>query len=220
MSRIYRNHRSPWTLHELDFVAKHYRQDMTALEIAEYLGRSPESVRSAACSLGCTRKNSSVAWTEAEKDILHTHYPKGNAAVRALLPGRTRGMIGWMAGRLGVVSARSWSREEERILATHYPEVGTAVTEYLPGRTVDAVKIRAHELGIKFLGGGENRQKMWSEEEQALLKKYVHLPLCELALKFPGRTYRSVGKARERLYRQKARMNRATATGKKTKAGR
>lgn len=214
-----RNHRSPWTLRELDFVEKHYRQDMTAVEIAENLGRSPASVRSAAGTLGCSRRNG-PAWTEAEKDILRTHYPKGNAAAWALLPGRTQGMVSWMANRLGVVSARGWSWEEECILAAHYPQEGTAVSKYLPGRTTDAVKIMACELGIKFLGGGENRQKMWSEEELALLRKYAHLPLCELAVKFPGRTYRSVGKARERLYRQKARMNRMTASGNKSKAGR
>lgn len=200
-SSHYRNHRTTWTISDLTFVEKHYRIMKTKL-IAEYLGRSPISVRAAARSLGRSRKNSSP-WTEAEKDIVRAHYAKGVRYVSALLPGRSSAMIGWIAQTLGVGSGRGWSREEEHILATFYPEQGAAVARQLPGRTPDAVKLKACDMGVKFLGGKKG-PRMWSEDELMCLLKHDHLILPDLLKLFPERSRLSVKKARDRLRKKKA----------------
>ncbi|MEG2039564.1 MAG: SANT/Myb-like DNA-binding domain-containing protein [Hafnia sp.] len=124
----------------------------------------------------------------------------------ALLPGRTRGTIQWMAGKLGVVSARSWTPEEEQILATGYPALGTEVAGQLPGRTPEAVKIKACDMGIKYLGSEYAGQQMWSQEEQICLARNDHLVFADLLKLFPHRSWLSVKKARERLRRKKKKM--------------
>lgn len=199
----YRNHRTPWTFRELAFVEKHYGS-MATVAIAEHLGRTPTSVRSAARSMGCLSGNKTYApWTDEEKEIVRIHYAKGTAQVMALLPNRTRQTIQWMANKLGVVSARSWSRDEEHILMTYYPEQGVAVAERLPGRTVEAVKLMACDMGIRYLGGDSAGQRIWSEEEQRLLASNDHLIFPELLRLFPHRSRLSVKKARERLRKKK-----------------
>lgn len=222
-SSFYRNHRSRWTVRELDFVEKHYRKDMSATEIADTLGRTPDSIRSAAYGMGCSHKMSEP-WTESELSIVRAHYAQGGRHIVTLLPGRTLKTIGRMARKMGVMNARGWSQEEERILATYYPVQGTAAVKYLPGRTAEAVKIRACDLGIIFLGGRECRQQMWNEEELSRLKRYMHLPLSELVGWFPGRSYRSVEKARGRLKKKEARenghQNPLTPSARKNRTGR
>lgn len=199
----YRNHRAPWTLRELAYVEKHYGS-MATVAIAAHLGRSPTSVRAAACSMGCSSGNKLIeAWSEEEKEIVRRHYAKGYAYVMTLLPGRTKQTIRWMAGKMGVVSARSWSAEEERILATWYPQQGTAVANRLPGRTPEAVKIKACDMGIRYQGGEGAGQRIWSEEEQRLLAENDHLIFPELLKLFPYRSLMSVKKARERLRKKK-----------------
>ncbi|AYU97894.1 hypothetical protein ACPUEX_21915 [Enterobacter vonholyi] len=195
-----RNRRQRWTLAEMRYVEQHYGT-VRARVIAEHLGRPVTSVRTVAGHLGCSRKGS-APWTEEEKDIIRTHYARGEGITRVmtLLPGRTRSTIFAMAAALGVTSARSWSREELRILKAYYTTEGTAVSRRLPGRTPEAVKIKAHERGLTFCGDGlQGRQRMWQPEELALLKANLHLEQSRLARLFPGRSLMSVKKARERL---------------------
>ncbi|EJM3643767.1 SANT/Myb domain-containing protein [Salmonella enterica] len=197
----YRNHRTPWTLRELAFVEKHYGS-MDTPAIAEHLGRSLSSVRAAAYSLRCVSiRKRGTPWSEEEKEIVRTHYVKGYAHVMALLPGRTRKTIQWMANRLGVLSARSWTREEERILETYYPELGVAVAKRLPGRTADAVKLKACDMGIRYQGHAGAR--IWSQEELAKLASHDHLAFSDVLKLFPDRSRLSVKKARERLRKKK-----------------
>jgi hypothetical protein len=199
----YRNHWSPWSLCELAFVDKHYGS-MSTVAIAERLGRSPASVRSAAHSMGRSSGNNAYTpWSDEEKDIIRMHYVKGYAHAMTLLPGRTRQTVQWMANRLGVVCARTWSQEEEHILATRYPEEGVAVAECLPGRTADAVKLKACDMGIRYQGGESAGQRIWSEEERVLLARNDHLLFPDLLKLFPHRSRLSVKKARERLKKKK-----------------
>ncbi|MEX9251158.1 hypothetical protein [Pseudenterobacter timonensis] len=115
----YRNHRSPWTLHELAFVEKHYGSMATAA-IAQRLGRTPASVRAAAHSMGCSSGNKTYApWSEEEKEIVRTHYAKGSAQVMALLPGRTPEAVKLKACDTGIrylgsesVGQKIWSEAE------------------------------------------------------------------------------------------------------------
>ncbi|QLR43356.1 hypothetical protein HV346_11980 [Enterobacter sp. RHBSTW-00994] len=153
--------------------------------------------------MGCSSGNKpSETWSEAEKEIVRTHYEKGYAHVMALLPDRTRGTIQWMAGKLGVICARSWTPEEELILVAGYPALGTAVAGQLYGRTPEAVKIKACDMGVKYQGGEYTGQQMWSREEQMCLARNDHLIFAELLKLFPHRSRLSVKKARERLRRK------------------
>lgn len=199
----YRNHRAPWSLWELHYVEQHYGKIPTA-QIADKLGRTPVSVRGAVQKLGLGRP-SSGAWTEAEKDVIRTWYALGAgiAFVATLLPERARHSITAMAYNMGVTSARSWNSQECQILKQFYPEKGTAVADMLPGRTPEAVKIKACEMGIKFRGSDDGKQRMWSDEEQLRLQRHDHLQLPDLLKLFPDRSFASVKKARERFRKRK-----------------
>lgn len=199
----YRNHRAPWTLRELNYVEQQYGKIPTA-QIAENLGRTPLSVRGAVQKLGLGRP-SARGWTEAEKDVIRTWYALGAGIefVATLLPGRARHSIAAMAQNMGISSARSWNSKECQILKQFYPEQGAAVADMLPGRTPEAVKIKACEMGIKFQGSDNGRQRIWSEEEQLRLQYHDHLQLPDLLKLFPDRSFASVKKARERFRKRK-----------------
>lgn len=197
-----RNRRQRWTLAELRYVEQHYGT-VKARVIAEHLGRPLSSVRTMAGKLGC-RGKSAAPWTEEEKEILRTHYARGEGITRVMarLSGRSRNTIFTMAATLGITSARTWSETEYRILKAHYPAEGASVARRLPGRTADAVKVKACELGLSFCGDGRHgRQRMWQPEELALLAANLHLSPARLVLWFPGRSRVAVSKARERLRR-------------------
>lgn len=199
----YRNHRTAWTLRELNYVEQHYGKIPT-VQIAEHLGRTPTSVRGAVQKLGLGRPAAEF-WTEEEKDVIRTWYALGAgiAFVATLLPGRARKSIATMAHNMGVTSARSWNSQECQVLKQFYPEQGTAVANMLPGRTAEAVKIKACEMGIKYRGSNNGRQRMWSDEEQLRLQYHDHLQLPDLLKLFPDRSFASVKKARERFRRRK-----------------
>lgn len=81
----YRNHRTSWTLRELAFVEKHYG-NMATVEISEWLGRSPVSVRAAARAMGCSSGNKNAGpWRDEEKEIVRAHYARGSTYVMSLL---------------------------------------------------------------------------------------------------------------------------------------
>ncbi|MCZ7836309.1 hypothetical protein [Atlantibacter hermannii] len=199
----YRNHRAAWTLRELNYVEQHYGK-IPIVQMAEQLGRTPVSVRGAVQKLGLGRKGAG-AWTEEEKDVIRNWYALGGGIefVATLLPGRARNSIVVMAHNMRVRSARSWTRRECLLLKQFYPAQGTAVANMLPGRTAEAVKIKACEMGIKYRGSDNGKQRIWSDEEQLRLRDYDHLPLPDLLKYFPDRSFASVKKGRERYRRHK-----------------
>lgn len=71
----------------------------------------------------------------------------------------------------------------------------------LPGRGGEAVKLKANELGIKFLG--DKNYLVWSEAEWALLGNNHLLPFSELCALFPHRSKSSVSMARRRFRRNR-----------------
>ncbi|PKH22375.1 hypothetical protein CIG19_13820 [Enterobacterales bacterium CwR94] len=196
--KSYRNTRSPWTVEEYRYVEAGYGKIPTR-EIAEHLGRTPTAVRLAARSLGLNKQ--SLEWTDAEKDVMRTHYVEGAgiAKVMEMLPGRTKKTIFTMAQKMGLYSARGWTREETQLLRKHYPLIGTSVAEKLPGRTPEAVKIKANQLGISFKGSMVVSQKMWTPEELALLKQHEQARIAEIQHLFPDRTAVAISHARARL---------------------
>lgn len=197
----YRNHRSPWTLAELRYLEKHYGH-LPTREIASTLGRTAVAVRLTAQKLNVVQPHT-ASWTEEEKNILRTHYARGDGivAVGKLLPTRTRQTIFIMAAKMGITSARTWSGHEVQILKKHYALLGTKVANQLPGRTSEAVKIKANELGLHFLGGsrGKGSVKIWSAAEWLRLAQQQNVSAPKLVELFPGRSVLSIRKAKARL---------------------
>ncbi|WP_208642931.1 SANT/Myb-like DNA-binding domain-containing protein [Rahnella woolbedingensis] len=193
----YRNHRSPWTLAELRYLEKHYGH-LPTRAIATTLERTAVAVRLMAQKLGVVQPHT-ASWTEEEKNILRTHYARGDGigAVGKLLPARNRQTIFTMAAKMGIRSARTWSRHEVKILKKYYALLGTKVANQLPGRTAEAVKIKANELRLQF--GGKGRGKIWSAEEWLCLAQHQNVSATKLVELFPGRSVLSIRKAKARL---------------------
>ncbi|PVZ80279.1 hypothetical protein C9426_33135 [Serratia sp. S1B] len=204
-----RNNRALWTIADFKFIEEHYGS-MSPAEIAAKLGRTQGALELMADKLG-VRRQRSPTWTAEEEAILRKHYVAGAGIEQLLrlLPGRQVNAIFLKARRLGLTSGRYWREAECQILREYYPEYGTAIAERWLGRTEDSVKLKASELGIKFLGQ-EGKFRIWSEEEWGILEKYLHLSIAEQMQLLPGRSRQAVEKARERLRaRKKANLSKA-----------
>lgn len=197
-----RNSRSRWTLDEIHFVEKHYGK-MPPAEIAAKLCRTLGALGIMADKLG-VRCQQSPLWTEKEEAVLRTHYVAGMEIEQLLqlLPGRPICAVYSRAQRLGLIRGKYWREEECQIVREYYPEHGTAIVGRLPGRTTDLVKLKANELGIKFLGE-IGKFRIWSEEEWFLLEKCQHLSVAEQMLLLPGRSRSALEKAKARLKARK-----------------
>ncbi|EEM8095962.1 hypothetical protein DER63_13830 [Salmonella enterica] len=202
----YRNHRSVWTVRELQFVKSHYGV-MKAAKIAEKLGRTVVSVRLTAQSLGCCKIPSSP-WTKEEEDIIRKEYACGSGSTKImdLLPGRTWNAIVLRASKMKIINTRTkiWSEEEQQLLKQYYPTMGTRVAEIIPGRTEVAVKAMAYSMAITFEGSKESGRRVWSEQEKILLDTNQHLPQPELLALFPERSPSSIRQALTRLKARRA----------------
>ncbi|VXC73792.1 hypothetical protein YERSI8AC_170033 [Enterobacterales bacterium 8AC] len=68
MKTTKRNHGSPWTLQELEYVEKHYSK-MSCADIGEHLGRSANAVRTIAQKLGCAPQKT-PDWSDKEMKVI------------------------------------------------------------------------------------------------------------------------------------------------------
>ncbi|UAN43933.1 hypothetical protein KGP17_15750 [Serratia sp. JSRIV001] len=145
-----KNHRSLWTLKELNFVEEHYGKTSTR-EIAGTLGRRLSAVYMVAHALGIC-KAPSERWTEQEVEVLRKHYAdeRGMSYVQTLLPSRAQNSIIAKAKHIGITRGRSWLPDEEHILREFYPAIGTEVAEKLQHRSHDAIKLKASKLGLIY----------------------------------------------------------------------
>lgn len=188
-------YRTPWTPEEIEFVKKNYGYMMTSL-FAEKLGRTENSIQWVIRGLNIPLTEKYRAWTQVEKKIISTYYPRpgGIELVASLLPWRTRGAIFRMIDKLGITRVKKWKEQERQILEQYYPIEGIAVNDRLAGRTVHAVRGMARQPGIKPADGSTSQQKGTQEEWQRL-NENKQLPLTKLAELFPERTQCSVLKA-------------------------
>ena len=197
-----RNHRVKWTISEINFLEQNYNQ-MSNAEIGRALGRSVSSIQGMANKLGC-RRFISQPWTEDEKQILRSLYETNinMQEICAMLPGRSSQSIAVMARGWGLSRPEPyWRQEEIDILRVYYPGEGKKMAVRLPGRGGEAVKLKANELGIKFLG--DESYLVWSEAEWTLLGNNHLLPFSELCALFPHRSKSSVSMARRRFRRNR-----------------
>ncbi|MCS2151247.1 hypothetical protein MUU49_01400 [Scandinavium goeteborgense] len=151
--------------------------------------------------LGCRRYTSRL-WSEDEKQILRSTYETemNTQQISAMLPGRSLQSITVMARSLLLSRPEPyWRQEEIDILHTYYPAEGKKIETRLPGRGEEAVKLKANELGIKFLG--DKNYRVWSEAEWAVLEQNHLLPFADLHALFPYRSRASVAMARRRFRR-------------------
>jgi hypothetical protein len=200
----FRNNRTRWTLNDLNFLENNYAT-MPVAEISARLGRTPGAVRLMADKLGCRRKKN-APWSDAETEIIRTHYTKGTEAgsLTQLLPGRSINAIFSKAETMGVLSGRFWRDEELDILKEDYPRVGTAVIDRLPGRNAISVRMMAKRMGLKKSRNSNVGFRPWSNEEWALLEKNLHLSVTEQqATLFPDRTVNAIDKARRRFLKKR-----------------
>lgn len=189
---VSRNSRTAWTIDEIRVVEQHYGT-LSVAEIGKLLGRTRSSVRSMANRLKCCAEYD--LWSDAEVDILRTHYAAGAdmGTLLAMLPRRTKAGIRSKVDTLGIIRRR-WREDENRILRKYYLLEGIATAVRLPGRTASAIRNQAYALGLY-----RPRRIKWSEEEWVLLEKNQHLDLSELHKLFPGRSPQAVCHARIRL---------------------
>ena len=118
------------------------------------------------------------AWSEAEREVIRQHYPRGGAVACApLLPGRTLGGIGSMARQIGARFHRHYQKQADshevldaaiRNLYSRAPfqRGALAAFELRWGRPRQWVRGRAIQLGVVRARGQGRR---WRDDEDRLL---------------------------------------------------
>ena len=160
----HRNHFSPWSIRETEYLEKNYGKRPTH-EIAGYLGRSLPAVRAMALKLGIGRKGV-MPWSPAEVAVVKKYYTHGEgiALVRTLLPHRDKESIRKQAAKAGVTDVRGWHSDAVAFLTAHYGDMPVEDIAVTLNKSVSAVRNRATVLKL-----GKTRLRKWTEEENAIL---------------------------------------------------
>lgn len=121
--------------------------------IAEYLNRTPSSVRIRAYVLGVNKKARSynVTWSADELKKLETAVKSGRIEEFARWKGITIRETTQKAQQYGfnMNGRRMWSKEEDDIVKSYYPTHSVREVAEMLDRTDEAVKSRAKILGVR-----------------------------------------------------------------------
>ncbi|CAB1218649.1 hypothetical protein [Klebsiella michiganensis] len=141
-----RNHLSPWTIKDIQYVEQHYGRLPTE-EIAIKLGRSAGAMQRIALTSG-VGKPGSRPWIEDERSLIRLHYHKGLEYMQTLLPGRTRQAIYAQASHLGV-TVSNWSNQERQFLKDHHGIMPVSKIASILGRSPEGVRRMAYDMNLR-----------------------------------------------------------------------
>lgn len=183
--KLGRNHLSPWTLKEMEFIEAYYGK-ISAKEIGDKIGRSAGMVRTTARKLGLASPRPPT-WTEEELSLIRDNYGKGIAFVRSLLPERTEYAIRIQASLMRVANS-SWSEEERQYLKTHHGNMPIARIAAELGRTVSGVAGMVTEMGLRKKPVTTNEP--WTDRELDILRTHYGARgwISRVQALLPGRT--------------------------------
>lgn len=132
-------------------------------------------------------------WTSEEDDILYKYYPSEREKVCERLPGRTAQSCKVRAGVLGLRVRRTmtaWTEEEHEILVKYFPLEGENVYLRLPNRTKEACLVRGRAIMRGVVFEPKEERKLWSAEENQILKEYYPVEGSKVAERLPDRSTR------------------------------
>ena len=197
-----RNHRTHWTLADINYVETHYPGASLA-SLAVHLGRTVNAVKKMAQQLRLPEKSVSW-WSETEKAVLLHHYENHTPMqeILALVPGRSRLAVMAKAGKMGLSRPKNvWSAAEILCMHQFYPSEGQHILRRLPDKSDEAIRDKASELSLASPGHTQARQ--WDAQEWLLLTQNRHDSPLALVSLFPDRSLSSIKNALARLKRMK-----------------
>jgi hypothetical protein len=121
------------------------------------------------------------SWTEDEDQLLRDNYGTLTPQEIADRIGRTRDLVVWRAGTLGLRKPRNppWSDAENKFLRDNYPRMLIEDIGAHLGRSYTAVQHQADRSGISKIG---NPGSAWTDDEEELLRDlYGTMPPDRLA---------------------------------------
>lgn len=137
-------------------------------------------------------------WSEAEDSFIRDNYGQMSPRDIATHLDRTKDLVVWRAGTLGVRTPRnpSWSAAEDEFLRLNYPTMPIKDISAHLGRSYQAIQLRADRKGVTKVG---NPGSTWTEDEDDLLRD-LHgvMELTEVAT-YLGRTPAAVRHRASRL---------------------
>lgn len=95
------------------------------------------------------------------------------------------------------IRGTSWTEAEDAILKQYFPSEGREAYRHLPKRTATACVVRAHILGVRLsverraaavARGSAQRQDLWTEEENAILREHYPIEGRKAFDRLPNRT--------------------------------
>ncbi len=85
-----------------------------------------------------------------------------------------------------------WEDWEDETIIQHYPSEGVLVAKRLPKRNKDTCMARAQALGVISHSELCPRNRQWTEDEDAIIKKYYPTEGSKCLIRLNGRSQRSV----------------------------
>lgn len=164
-------HINLWTPEEDKILIDNYVLKGIDFCVENLPNRTANGIIHRAGALGLTNKPN--FWSEEEVTFLIENYPKyGLSYCASHLLGRNNQSIAAKASKLGLGSG-FWSEEEDNILREYYPKYGARYcVEKLQNRSYHSVRGRINKLNLKSELSTANIGKVWSKEEEEILKKY------------------------------------------------
>lgn len=168
--------RMPWTDPEREFLRKHL-SEMTEVEIAQKLNKTPKAVRRMRQRLGlgsCLRPPHPQAWTEQERRFILEH-PDMDTGEMANALGRTQVSVNHARKKLGLTESNRWETWEDTFLKEHPDMKPTELARHV-GHTAMAIRIRRLKLGLPTY----IEKTEWFDNEIQILSNHLQSPMPEL----------------------------------------
>ena len=196
-----------WTEEEHSILVKYYPTEGADV-IKRLPNKSKESIGSRASQYGIKIINKQAGyanklWTSEEDEIILKYYPTEGRKVYLRLKDRTISSVARRADVLGVkvenltvekkkiIGGHKWSPEEIELLKTYFPLEGYDVEKRLFNRTKKSIKHKVIQYGLL---PEENKlmNRLWSEDELNILKRYYPIEGSKVLDRLPKRTYKSL----------------------------
>ena len=146
---LYKNKQILWSDSEVEFLKKHYNNDMTPVDIANNLKRSASSVKSKAFAIGLA---DNIKWSQDQIDYLIDNYCyKTNEEIGKKI-GKSEQAVSYKAFELSLTISDNWTDSEINIIKTNYlNKTMNELQQLLDGRTKGDILACCHKLGLTRL---------------------------------------------------------------------
>lgn len=163
-----------YTDDEIKYIIDNY-SNYTNQEIADYIGKSTNSISYVAQKLGLLKQPHKL-WNEEEDRYLKNNYLKYSSEDMAETLGRTVPSINARCAELNLIKHEAWSNEEIEFLIKHYMDMEHSEIGIKLGKSEGAIRSKCFDLNLY------KKELPWTNDELTFLKEnYMQMSKNEIS---------------------------------------